>query len=132
LDRLFLDANILFSAAYRPEAGVLKLWKLRGVELITSSYALEEARINLYEEDQRARLDHLAKSMQIVSGYSEPDLPRAIHLASKDRPILAAAIDAQATHLLTGDLTHFGRYFGRTIGGVLILPPGDYLRTRSK
>jgi hypothetical protein len=28
MHRLFLDANILFSAAYRPDAGLIKLWKL--------------------------------------------------------------------------------------------------------
>jgi len=29
MDRLFLDAHVLFSAAYRPNAGLLKLWKLK-------------------------------------------------------------------------------------------------------
>jgi len=56
MDRLFLDANVLFSAAYRPNAGLLKLWKLKDVVLCFSRYALEEARINLGEETQRNRL----------------------------------------------------------------------------
>ena len=132
MDRLFLDAKVLFSAAYRPEAGVLKLWKLKGVELITSAYALEEARINLYEEEQRARLDHLTRAMEVIASHPEGALPSGVKLPRKDQPILLAAIETQATHLLTGDLTHFGRYFGRTFAGVLILPPGDYLRTWSK
>lgn len=50
-------------------------------------------------------------------------------LPDKDRPILLAAIDARATHLLTGDFRHFGPYYGQTLEGVLILPPGEYLRT---
>jgi len=29
MDRLFLDANVLFSAVYRPNPGLLKLWKLK-------------------------------------------------------------------------------------------------------
>src|SRR5215470_8972656 len=29
MDRLFLDAKVLFSAAYRSEAGLLQLWKLK-------------------------------------------------------------------------------------------------------
>ncbi|OGP55764.1 MAG: hypothetical protein A2V67_13605 [Deltaproteobacteria bacterium RBG_13_61_14] len=132
MDRLFLDANVLFSAAYRPEAGVFRLWKLRGVKLITSAYALEEARINLETEDQCARLEGLAQALIILTGHPDQPLPSGIKLPEKDRPILQAAISAQATHLLTGDLTHFGRYYGQTFSGVLILSPGDYLRERLK
>jgi AbrB family looped-hinge helix DNA binding protein len=54
--------------------------------------------------------------------------PDGIELPEKDVPILCAVIAADATHLLTGDVTHFGRCFGRTVSGVLILPPGDFLR----
>jgi len=132
VDLLFLDANVLFSAAFRPDAGIVKLWKLSGVKLVTSAYALEEAWINLGPGDQRNRLERLAKSLQILGGYSEQPLPPGIKLPEKDRPILQAAISAQATHLLTGDLTHFGRYYGRAISGVRILPPADYLGSREK
>ena len=52
MDQLFLDANVLFSAAYRPGAGLLALWKLKNVRLCTSHYALEEARLNLSDEVQ--------------------------------------------------------------------------------
>ena len=45
-----------------------------------------------------------------------------------DQMIFLAAMGARATHLLTGDKTHFGRYYRRTIAGVLILPPSVYLR----
>ena len=54
-------------------------------------------------------------------------LPDGISLPEKDRPIMLAAIEAQATHLLTGDLRHFGSYFEKRIAGILIMPPGDYL-----
>lgn len=39
-----------------------------------------------------------------------------------------AAAAAGATHVLTGDVTHFGPFYGRRAAGVLILPPADYLR----
>jgi hypothetical protein len=45
-------------------------------------------------------------------------------------PIMLAAIEARATHLLTGDMRHFGAYFGKKIHDILIIPPGDYLRLR--
>jgi hypothetical protein len=39
-----------------------------------------------------------------------------------------AAIEARATHLLTGDFRHFGSYFGKKLEGIFVLPPGEYLR----
>ena len=59
MDRLFLDANVLFSAAYRAEAGVTRLWSDERWALITSEYAIEEARRNLDEREQLARLEEL-------------------------------------------------------------------------
>jgi hypothetical protein len=55
------------------------------------------------------------------------DLPQGIALPEKDAPILAAAMAAGATHLITGDRRDFGAHYGKTIGGVLVLPPRDYL-----
>jgi len=54
MDRLFLDANVLFSAAYKANARVFRLWQLKDVLLDSSRYALEEARFNLVEENQHA------------------------------------------------------------------------------
>lgn len=127
---MFLDANVLFSAAYRSNAGLLGLWRLEGVELLTSDYALEEARVNLGSPEQRVRLARLAESLRIVSSHPDLELPEEVSLPEKDRPILLAAMGVRATHLLTGDITHFGRYFGRSVSGVLILPPGEYLKLK--
>jgi len=127
MDRLFLDANVLFSAAYQAKAGLLELWKLKNVRLCSSRYALEEARINLEEEVQRRRLIKLSKVLELFDAVSER-LPEGISLPQKDQPILLAAMAARATHLLTGDVRHFGAYFGTRIAGILILAPGDYLR----
>jgi hypothetical protein len=53
-----------------------------------------------------------------------------VELPAKDWPILWAAVVAKATHLVTGDVRHFGPYFGRSIAGVLIIRPADYLREK--
>jgi len=129
MDRLFLDANILSSAAYRPQAG---LRHLSGVALVTSAYAVEEARINLPDGDPRRRLERLVAAIEVMdcAPPTQP-LPPNVDLPDKDRPILLGAIAAHTTHLLTGDLTHFGRYYGQTIEGVLILRPAEYLRSRA-
>ena len=128
MEVVFLDANVLFSAAYRPDAGLSRLWDLPDVELVSSDYALEEARRNLEMPDQRERLSNFAAELRLVTTISDVDLPEGVEVPDKDKPILIAAISAGATHLLTGDFTHFGELYGSSIGGGLILPPSEYLR----
>jgi uncharacterized protein len=133
VDRLFLDANILFSASYRGDAGVAVLWSIENVILFTSPYVLEEARRNLVEPEQKKRLARLVQPLRVVQGVTAPDaIPREVELPEKDWPILGGAIAAEATHLITGDLKHFGRYFGTRIHGILVLPPADYIRASSR
>jgi predicted nucleic acid-binding protein len=131
VDRVFLDANVLFSAAYRHDAGLRQLFKLRRVTLITSAYAVEEARRNLTTSQQRKDLEQLCSSIEIASVVAAELLQApGVDLPESDRPILAAAISARATHLVTGDVKDFGRYYGQMVAGVLILPPAEYLRIR--
>jgi uncharacterized protein len=126
---IFLDANVLFSAAYRPDAGLRKLWKLPEARLITSVYAAEEARRNLSHPKQRRELEELLDPVEIVPTATSTEHPlfSTIELPDKDRPVLLAAIGVGATHLLTGDFRHSGPYYGKRVEGVLILSPGAYL-----
>ena len=131
--RVFLDANVLFSAAYREQAGLAVLWKLRRVHLLTSLYAAQEAANNLDEQDQQSRLRNLLEDLEIVSDEVGMEattqiLVAGIDLPDKDRPILAAAVAANAEFLLTGDIQHFGRYFGQVRCGVRILRPAEFLK----
>jgi uncharacterized protein len=128
VDRVFLDANVLFSAAYRLDSGLLILWSRPDTTLLTSTHAAEEARRNLSDDDQRQRLNGLVRKCEIVATPTVVGLSEGLVLPPGDRLIFLAAMAARATHLLTGDRTHFGPYYGRTIAGVLILPPGVYLR----
>lgn len=130
MDRLFLDANVLFSDAYKPDARVRWLWKLEDVILCSSRYAVEEARANLAEKNQHGRLSELTAGLELYDSRRRP-MPRGITLAEKDEPILLSAIEARADYLLTGDFRHFGRYFGRRIEGILIASPAQYLKTKS-
>ncbi|MCA1790969.1 MAG: hypothetical protein LC667_14270 [Thioalkalivibrio sp.] len=133
MDRLFLDANVLFSAAHREGAGVAFLWSLDDAVLSTSSYAIEEAERNLSARHQTRRLKQLIQALHIVETTTVPDSVRkGITLPDKDWPILGGALAADSTHLITGDLKHFGRYFQKQIAGILILPPADYLRDTSR
>jgi predicted nucleic acid-binding protein len=134
VDRLFLDANVLFSAAYQQSSTLRRLWALGDVELLTSTYAAAEARRNLQLKKPGAlpELIDLLSHVGLISNVDCVALEEAERLPIKDRPILSAAAMVGATHLLTGDQRHFGPLFGQQIAGVLILPPGEYLKRRSK
>jgi len=83
----------------------------------------------LAEKNQKARLEKLLDSVRIIESVSKgTEIPPGIDLPKKDIPILQAAIQAGATHLITGDFRDFGRYYGRTVEGVTILPPAAYLK----
>ena len=133
MDRLFLDANVLYSATESPTSRFRVFWEMKDVELFTSVYALEEARRNLDSDALRDNLADLARSLTVIEDVpSGASVALPVNLPEKDRPILLAAIHAKATHLLTGDKKHFGPYYDQTVEGVLILPPGEYLHIRSQ
>ena len=127
--RVFLDANVLFSAAWLEDSGLARLWRVPDATLITSRYALAEAERNLETDEQRLRLTAFAKSVQLVDAAAGGQLPDGVKLVEKDAPILLAAIEAGATHLLTGDRRHFADLYGKSIKGVRILSPAEYLKS---
>lgn len=131
MDRVFLDANVLFSAAYG-SPGLRRLWDMARTgrcQLLASAHVIEEARRNLDCPESLAELDELVKEVEIVP-ECDPQVPCPVNLPENDRPVLMAAILARATHLVTGDLKHFGAYRGQAIQGVLIQTPRDYLTGR--
>ena len=134
MDRLFLDANVLFSAAYLPSSKFRTLWNLTNVDLITSDFAKQEAEFNLTKKRPRQMPDLVALllSVAIVSPASAAmSIPPGLLLPLKDEVLFLAAQQASATHFLTGDLRHFGPYFGQKFGGILIQRPAEYLKGQS-
>ena len=128
--RVFLDANVLFSSTWTADAGLAKLWKLRGVTLVSSRHAVAEAERNLESDAQRKQLQDLCLRMAFVDAAPGVQLPAGVDLVAKDAPILMAAIEAHATHLLTGDRRHFGHLYGKSIKGIKILTPASFLTSR--
>lgn len=108
--RLFLDANVLFTAAHNPEGKAAFLFNAprRAWDLIASAHAIEEARRNITVKYPHceARLDTLLLRLTLAA-QPRPS-PISIRLPEKDQPIFLAGRAAKATHLLTGDLKHFG------------------------
>ncbi len=126
--RIFLDANILFSAA-RADGAVRQLLALSeaaGHELWADAYVFEEARRNLAAKAPDALPVLHAMTTRIKLGgllAHTSLLPETTTLPEKDRPVLAAAIHHRCDILVTGDRTHFGPLYGKTIRGVTVLSP---------
>jgi predicted nucleic acid-binding protein len=123
--RVFLDANVLFSAAWRPETGLLRIWKIPLV-LVSSPYAIAEAERNLSRKrpDALARLAALLEPLEIVDSLA-PVVDSG--LPTKDVPILAAAVAGSCQVLLTGDVKDFGHVIGQIVQGVRVLTPAMLL-----
>jgi hypothetical protein len=126
--RIFLDANILFSAA-RTDGAVRRLLALTeaaGHELWADAYVAEEARRNLAAKSPNslAVLDAMLARIKIGGlRTSGTPLSETLILPEKDRPVLGAAIHHRCDILVTGDRTHFGTLYGKAIHGVSIVSP---------
>ena len=126
--RVFLDANILFSAAKSDGAvrALLRLLLDRGHECWADAYVMAEARRNLAAKGPQALevLDALQTRLQMSAAGSAVEPAAALAwLPEKDRPVLAAAIRLGCDVLVTGDRMHFGAGYGREFGGVAIHSP---------
>ena len=130
--RLFLDSNVLFTAAHNPSgkaALIIDLEAQGDWEIVSCSYAIEEARRNISIKfpDYLERFDTLISAIIKVPSRSGRNCP--VPLSEKDRPILEAAIQCKATHLLTGDIKDFGPFMNHPnlTGGVLIQMVSEFL-----
>lgn len=132
MDRLFLDANVLFTAAHNPGGKAAFLFDaldLARWELLSSGYAIEEARRNLVARYPSCQ-PGLEGMIRKLAEVPQPALrPVPLELPDKDVPIFLAALGATVTHLLTGDLKHFGRYMNapQQTGGMVIQTVANYL-----
>jgi predicted nucleic acid-binding protein len=123
--RIFLDANILFSAA-KSDGAVRRLVNLlikAGHPCWVDGYVTEEARRNLVAKvpGSLAALESLLSRMHRENAqHADAALEATLPLPEKDRPVLAAAIRHGCEALVTGDRTHFGPFYGKTLRGVTI------------
>ena len=130
--RVFLDANILFSAA-KSNGAVRALMRLlieQRHECLVDAYVVAEARRNLEAKGPEAVqvLDALLPHLQRAGLSFEAGAPAHAEvqwLPENDRPVLAAAIRLRCDVLVTGDRTHFGAGYGQRLGGVLLCSPRE-------
>jgi hypothetical protein len=77
--------------------------------------AIEEAKINLRIK-KPAALEEFGKphsSLDVVKAPAHFSV--TLELPPKDLSIFVAAVAAKATHLMSGDKKHFGRYFNKPL-----------------
>ncbi len=123
--RVFLDANVLFSASnLGSNIAQLVEWLVTEASAVTSDLACAEARRNLALK----RADWLPAFEQLLRRIEQVpsalfDLP--VTLDEKDQPLLCAAFRAGCTHFATGDRRDFGHLFDKTVLGVQVV---DLLR----
>jgi predicted nucleic acid-binding protein len=119
--RVFLDANVLFSASNSGSniARLIRLLLAQGTP-VTSDLALEESRRNLEVKWPGWSQDFatLSAHVEVVPSVR---FELSVELADKDVPILCAAIQSACQVLVTGDKQHFGHLYGQTIEGVQIV-----------
>lgn len=113
--KVFLDANILFSAALGGSSFAL-IWDLARADkviLLCSRYCLLEAERNLSRKRPAALSlwPALLESVTLVPDENPEIL--GVDLPEKDMPVYAAAVACGADVLLTGDTTHFGHLMDR-------------------
>ena len=126
--RVFLDANILFSAAKSAGAVRKLVHELLdlGHDCRIDEYVVIEARRNLAAKDPAALIEFesLLKRLHISPAQAPgPELGLVNWLPGKDRVVLAAAIRLRCEVLVTGDHTHFGAGYGKVFAGVTLYSP---------
>ena len=129
--RVFLDANVLFSAA-KSDGAIRQLLRLMlegGHECWVDAYVVSEARRNLLVKGPEALqvLEALLAHLRVAPAQLAAEAhAETTWLPDKDRPVLAAAIRLGCDALVTGDRTHFGGGYGRAFGGVKIYSPRTF------
>ena len=134
--RIFVDANVLFSAARSAGAirTLLQMLQSTGHALAVDAYVVTEARRNVEAKasaDAQIYLQGLLAQMEVRQvSYAEVAHAHSLGgwLPEKDRPVLLAAMAMQCDVLLTGDRTHFGAGYGKTFAGVTVYAPAQLVR----
>lgn len=114
--RVFLDANVIFTAAHNARgkaAFIIAMGAAGNFSLFTSDVAREEAERNLAAKypDSLPLLAALLDGITPVTADLSAPFPHG--LPTKDAIIFQAAVTCRATHFLTGDLHHFGPLMNR-------------------
>ena len=131
--RLFLDSSVLLAAAGSPTGASRLLFDnaaSHGWKLLIADYCLGEVEFNLPKLGNKAVLSW----NEIIRPALIPTTTRLtldrplIYRAAKDRPVVISALSQKAAYLLTLDRDDFHDLLGRSVYGLAIRTPGEFLR----
>ena len=119
--RVFLDANVLFSAS-NSATNIARViaWTTERETVVTSDLAIEEARKNLLLKRPTwlPAFEDMIGALEIAPSVLF-ELP--VSIVTKDAPLLCAAIRSRCHLLVTGDQRDFGHLYGQKVQGVEIV-----------
>lgn len=130
--KVFLDANVIFSASL-PKAGGARALLFEaarcGAICVASERVLGEVERNLMSKAPQGMTDfpHMAARIVLVPEPANAAVEAAQEagIVAKDAPVLAAALQCGADWFVTGDMRHFGHLVGSRLEGVLVLSLRD-------
>ena len=138
MDKLFLDANILFTATYSNTGAswaIFELAKKKKLKIVSSLYAVTEAQKNIITKAGEGFLVTFFKLVSILSTVDK-SMPSAAEvlkfsefIIAKDVPILASSFEQKVNFLITLDQKDFRNEKIKNLKlPFVILSPGEYLR----
>ena len=136
MNRVVIDTNVFVSGtaiANTPPSQVLDLWRNGLIVLVTSPQLMAEVKdvftrpeimtfTGVSVEETETFLQEIKRRSYITKGEYHIE-PLANNPA--DTAVLQAAVEGQATHIVTGDKKHLLPL--KEFQGIPILPPLDYL-----
>ncbi|MBV9657695.1 MAG: PIN domain-containing protein [Verrucomicrobia bacterium] len=130
--RIFLDSSVALAASMSGTGASREVFRLaagQGWHLLVSPWVLRETRDNLANKSPQAVRTWIALRtlLRVEDDELTFDWPITFETA-KDKPVLFTAL-ACADVLLTLDRRDFRDLLGKTIYGLRVLTPGEFLRT---
>lgn len=119
--------TVVIPAEFREEGLLLRPATVLPLETYSRERKAEFLLTNATDEEDYRRAREAVVEMELVAEAPSDLLPDDLDLPEKDRPIVGAAIQAEATHLVTGDLSRFGPYLGRNVAGIRFVRPAELL-----
>ena len=131
--RLFLDSSVLLAASGSSTGASRLLFDNAasyGWKLLTADYCLREVEFNLPKLGNKAALSwNEIIRPALIPAKAQLTLDRPlIYRATKDRPVVISALSQKADYLLTLDRDDFHGLLGRSVYGLPIRTPGEFLR----
>lgn len=135
--KVFLDANVWYSAARSPEGGsglIVKLGINQKIQIITSSVALKEVDRNIRLKEKESSLvrhyQNLQQAASKIVYFNNDKLCRELEgvINPKDALILGAAIQSKVDCFVTLDKKHFDHLAVKARAlPIKILSPSEFL-----